>query len=276
MNKRIYFSEKEKEDEIKALNKSYEQHVSELHTIFKQRMDKIEHVHQKSISDLEQELVKQRERTLKLLDEKEIELDQFKCANGGAVNLFQISPKKKDTNSSGSLITNEPDAIDEGQNNVLPSPQTETKRIIHYSQETAYKEGELNKLRAHKAELEYRLKQTNDEHSVDIDRFQTQIGVLKQEIERIKLNQSRNELNSPNQEYLKNVIFNFMTTKDSNVRLNMQNALMQILQFTKHEKQKLISLNGSINLTFIWNIVFILFIYIYLFYFKEILIKIVK
>ena len=251
MNKRIYFSEKEKEDEIKALNKSYEQHVSELHTIFKQRMDKIEHVHQKSISDLEQELVKQRERTLKLLDEKEIELDQFKCANGGAVNLFQISPKKKDTNSSGSLITNEPDAIDEGQNNVLPSPQTETKRIIHYSQETAYKEGELNKLRAHKAELEYRLKQTNDEHSVDIDRFQTQIGVLKQEIERIKLNQSRNELNSPNQEYLKNVIFNFMTTKDSNVRLNMQNALMQILQFTKHEKQKLISLNGSINLTFI-------------------------
>ena len=93
LNIRIYFSEKEKEDEIKALNKSYEQHVSELHTMFKQRMDKIEHAHQKSISDLEQELVKQRERTLKLLDEKDIELDQFKCANGGAVNLFQISPK---------------------------------------------------------------------------------------------------------------------------------------------------------------------------------------
>lgn len=116
---------------------------------------------------------------------------------------------------------------------------SENNRIIHYSQETAYKDIELNKLRHAKSQLEYCLKQNNDEHSVDIDRFQTQINVLKEEIERLKLNESRDDLNRANLEYVKNVVFNFMTTKDNNVKLSMQTALTQILKFTKNERQKL-------------------------------------
>lgn len=121
-------------------------------------------------------------------------------------------------------------------------------RIIHYSQEAAYHDIELKKLRAYKAELEYKLKQANDEHSVDIDRFQSQIQVLKQEIERINLNQNRVQLNSANLEYIKNVVFNFMTTKDANVKVSMQTALTHILKFTKLERQKIqaSSINSSL------------------------------
>lgn len=121
-------------------------------------------------------------------------------------------------------------------------------RIIHYSQEAAYHDIELKKLRTYKAELEYKLKQTNDEHSVDIDRLQSQIQVLKQEIERINLNQNRAELNSANLEYIKNVVFNFMTTKDANVKVSMQTALTHILKFTKLERQKIqaSSMNSSL------------------------------
>ena len=101
----------------------------------------------------------------------------------------------------------------------------ENQRIIHYSQENAYKETELNKLRTLKAELEYRMKQINDEHSVDIERFQQQIGLFKKEIERMKLNEERGGMNNENMEYVKNVVFNFMTTKDENVKQSMQLAL---------------------------------------------------
>ena len=101
------------------------------------------------------------------------------------------------------------------------------------------KDSELNKLRQSKGELEYKMKQMSDEHSVDIDRMQTQIGVLKNEIERFKLNNDRDELNRENMEYVKNVVFQYMTTRDQNVKLSMINAIMQILKFTKSEKLKL-------------------------------------
>lgn len=102
-----------------------------------------------------------------------------------------------------------------------------------------FKDTELNKLRHAKGELEYKLKQLADENTVDIDRLQNQIGILKDEIERCKLNSARDELNKENMEYVKNVVFQYMTTRDQNVKLSMINAIIQILKFTKSEKLKL-------------------------------------
>ncbi len=122
----------------------------------------------------------------------------------------------------------------------LSSP---TSRNIHFSQEHAYKEAELNKLRCCRADLEYKLKQTNDEHSVDVERYQAQMGVLKQEIERLNLMMDRQNMNGANLEYVKNVVYNFMTTKDKNVKISMQDALTQILKFSQVEKQRLKSIS---------------------------------
>ena len=41
----------------------------------------------------------------------------------------------------------------------------------------------------------------------------------------MKLNEERGGMNNENMEYVKNVVFNFMTTKDENVKQSMQLAL---------------------------------------------------
>ena len=64
---------------------------------------------------------------------------------------------------------------------------SEPNRLLYFNEQNAYKEMELNKLRLLKSDLEYKFKQTNDEHSVDLDRLQNQIAILKEEIERLKL-----------------------------------------------------------------------------------------
>lgn len=111
--------------------------------------------------------------------------------------------------------------------------------MVYYNQQLAYKESELNKLRAVKSELERRLRDALDEHALDMDRMQAQVGVLKTEIERCKLRDEREALNRDNLEYIKNVVFNYMTTRDVNVRTSMANAIVQILKFSKSEKSKL-------------------------------------
>lgn len=117
--------------------------------------------------------------------------------------------------------------------------------MLYYNQQLAYKDSELNKLRVAKSELEYKLKQIEDEHSVDVERMQAQIGLLKDEIERCKLNDARVDLNRENLEYIKNVVFNYMTTRDQNVRASMATAITHILKFSKSEKMKLTQLNSA-------------------------------
>lgn len=261
LNKRIHLAARDKNSEIISLNEKFEEKISMSRNEFKNQFDKLEHERVKNIDELEKELVKQRERTIKLLNEKENELDTIKgnyYRTSPGNKQRAMSPKKIEQSFSESTsiqkqsetelhlntidmnksLTHFSETNKDEENEILGVP-TENNRIIHFSQEAAYKDTELNKLRNFKVDLEYKLKRNNDEHTVDIDRYQTQINVLKQEIERLKLNEDRSDLNNANLEYVKNVIFNFMTTKDNNVKLSMQNALTQILKFTKVERQKL-------------------------------------
>ena len=201
---------------------------------FKQQLEKCEHERLKNINDLEKELAKQRERTVKILAEKDAEIERVKSQAGMHIinNSDELasksSPKKSSDGKTEDAALNssfDSDTLDINDkltisSNIFANVNSnqianlpESNRLIYYSQQSAYKDMELNKLRMAKNELEYKLKQTNDEHSVDLERLQNQIGILKQEIERLKLNSSRNELNGANFEYIKNVVFNFMTTK---------------------------------------------------------------
>lgn len=260
--KRILSLEKEKQDDLKKSEENYDTLINNMHVEFKHQLEKCEQDRLKSLSDLEKELVKQRERTLKLLAEKDAELEQFKN-NGGL--LMKKSPSRqivddnKEANSIETTVevsSDLDDDLNEKLNALQDSTQyimynnagmdSEPNRLLYFNEQNAYKEMELNKLRMLKSDLEYKLKQTNDEHSVDLDRLQNQIAILKEEIERLKLNHTRNELNGANLEYIKNVVFNFMTTKDQNVKLSMVNAITQILQFTKNEKQRLQSISNKL------------------------------
>jgi len=258
LNKRIQFAAKDRVNEIRSLTSKFEQQESVLRAEFKVKMEKVEHERLERIGEMEKELVKQRERTLKLLDERGDELNKLKGAYNKSPQIQSTPSRTLGRSNSLQMFeqkspnTNQiPDSADTSQeeNDLLTRINQSSEQlspenhIIHYSQESAYKDMELNKLRVYRNELEYKLKQTHDEHSVEIERFQGQISVLKEEIERLNLAIARDELNCAgdelNLEYVKNVVFNFMTTKDRNVRASMQEALTQILKFTKLERQKL-------------------------------------
>jgi hypothetical protein len=226
----------------------------------KQQLDKCEQERLKSLGDLESEMLKQRERTLKLVAEKDIELSMYRREGHVAKKLpSRLLVEESELNNSDNedRVGNEngenedSDETNPANSFMLLNTNTtndhEPKHILYYSQQIAYRETELNKLRLLKHDLEYKLKQTNDEHSVDIDRLLNQILILKQEIERLKLNQTRNDLNGANLEYIKNVVYNFMTTKDNNVKMSMINAITQILQFTQSEKQRLHSISNKLT-----------------------------
>jgi len=78
LNKRIHLANKDKLDEIKILEDEFEEKMNEMRSEFKIQLERAEHERLKSISDLEKELVKQRERTLRLLAERGEELDVLK------------------------------------------------------------------------------------------------------------------------------------------------------------------------------------------------------
>lgn len=266
--KRMSLMEKESQDEMQALKEVHETEMRNQRNEFKSKLEKCENEKMKSINDLEKELVKQRERTIKLLSEKDAEVQRYRESSSTATPTFasvfsdnrsSVSPQRNtaiddqaaESNANNTATESEEEPLHQNlqqkhhRRHQTPTPSAEANRLIHYTQESAYKDLELNKLRVAKNELEYQLKQTCDEHSVDIDRFQSQIGVLKQEIERLKLNQTRNEMNGANLEYVKNVVFNLITTKDKNVKIAMVNAITQILQFTKTEKQRIQSISNK-------------------------------
>ncbi len=241
LKKILITNETKYNQELNNLTILNEKQSNDLRLEFKCQLEKQENERYKIVNDLEKELIKQRERTVKLLDEKENELQQYREKNN-----VKFITKSNNINTDLSLNVSVEHVYDENNKSPQASPKhnnkiLEANRLIYFSQETAYKDTELNKLRLAKSELEYKFKNSLDEHSVDIERLLSQINVLKQEIERLKLNQSRNEMNNSNLEYIKNVVFNYMTTKDANVKQSMQTAITQILHFTKSEKQRLTS-----------------------------------
>jgi hypothetical protein len=78
LNKRMHLANKDKLDEMKTLEEKFEVQMNELRCGFSAQLDRVEHERLKSVADLEKELVKQRERTVKLLAERGEELDQLK------------------------------------------------------------------------------------------------------------------------------------------------------------------------------------------------------
>jgi epoxyqueuosine reductase QueG len=129
------------------------------------------------------------------------------------------------------------------------SAHVEAENRSLYAQESlAYKEAELARLRTACKQLEYKLKHTVDEQSVEEERMRAQLQLLKDEIERLKLNEAR-AAQTQNLEYIKNVVFGYMMSKDAAVRANLGLAIMHILKFTRGERQRLQAMLSGSNPT---------------------------
>ena len=116
----------------------------------------------------------------------------------------------------------------------LLSGQPAEAALLHFAQEQARKDVELNSLRKQKHALESALRES--EHSAATKQHQTdeQLQLLKEEIRRCERNLSRENANL---EYLKNVVVKFMVCSDAVGKKQIFNAIATILQFSPQERR---------------------------------------
>lgn len=207
-----------------SLSSVREQHRQELEQLFNRK--------RLEINELECELEKQRERTVRLLEEKDRELDAMRKQTETTKLTSSIDE------SSSELNEVFPQSTIGGPNF---STKNENGKILFFVEEQQLREQEIVNLRRQRNEIENNLREIHRTHAFEISQYQITIEQLQDELERIKLTERRHQTakeSENNIDYIKNVFYHYLLANDNQVKQTMANALMTILQFSSKEKAK--------------------------------------
>lgn len=177
-------------------------------------------VYSAKLQELESQVRNQRSRTLALIAEKDCEIERLKgklaeCSPSSSIDTRKKSGVCKRSNSSDTAV------------NELLS-QSSPSSLVHYVQEQAFCEAELELLRKQRSELEDTIRDVHHREEQSAE----QIQLLKEEIRKLERNRSRE---SANLEYVKNVILRYLLTDSDSVRQQMVAAISTILEFSPQE-----------------------------------------
>lgn len=206
------------------------------------------------INDLECELEKQRERTVRLLAEKDHELDTTRNQLGSHSSpVFEKSPALE------AAISEESSTI---MGDLFPHSSTiggpvtplnpENNNLLYFIQEQQLREQEVMSMRKQRHELEMTIRDLQKKYSYEISQLQMNIEQLQDELERKQLSDRRNESlmkSEHNIDYIKNVFYHYLLATDIQVKHTMANALMTILHFSSKEKAKIDGQKTNLSLT---------------------------
>lgn len=198
----------------------------------RQEVEQLETLHRDDLMRLEAELHKQRARTMALLDEKDQELDKLRTA---ALNCSIDSSKTAD-DELGSPGGDD-DIIGQALRRATPNEPT----LLLYAEQLARKEVELVGLRRQKHRLEDDLHQLQARLIANAERHDEEAAQLRGRLDKLMRDQSRE---GANLEYLKNIIFKFLTLQDASGRQQTLTAILTILHFSPQEKQSVMRLQG--------------------------------
>lgn len=165
---------------------------------------------------LEQQLQKQRERSLAMLEEKEQELHSLQ-------NTFQMF-------LPGYRKTPDDDSNPLSNNQLRDGPH-----MLHYANELARRDVEIANLRKSKHKTEIALRELQKAAVSDAEKHRDERQALREEIARLKRCQTRE---GANLEYLKNVVLSFLLSNDPNSKRHMCNAIAAVLKFSEAELEK--------------------------------------
>ncbi|XP_012875502.1 PREDICTED: GRIP and coiled-coil domain-containing protein 1 [Dipodomys ordii] len=183
---------------------------------------------------LEEELHKQRDRALAVLAEKDLELEQLR-----SVALSSGLPGRRSPVGGGgpgdSTDTSSPDSLTQALQLAAANEPT----FFLYAEQLARKEVEITSLRKQKHRLEVEAHQLQERLLEEEERHREEVGVLQSHIEKNIRDQSRE---GANLEYLKNIIYRFLTLPDSLGRQQTLTAILTILHFSPEEKQVIMRL----------------------------------
>ncbi|XP_007177272.2 GRIP and coiled-coil domain-containing protein 1 [Balaenoptera acutorostrata] len=215
---------------------------------WKQELARLQHIHRQELErsqldfrdrtlKLEEELHKQRDRALAVLAEKDLELEQLR-----SVALSSGLPGRRSPVGSvgpgDPADTSAPDSLTQALQLAAASEPT----FFLYAEQLARKEVEVTSLRKQKHRLEGEVHQLQDRLLEEGERHREEVGALQSHIAKNIRDQSRE---GANLEYLKNIIYRFLTLPDTVGRQQTLTAILTILHFSPEEKQVIMRLPAS-------------------------------
>ncbi|XP_050341181.1 GRIP and coiled-coil domain-containing protein 1 [Bactrocera neohumeralis] len=213
---------------------------------WKNKLSELENETRCKVVDLEQQLQKQRQRSLQLLDEKEQEIKTLQTSFEIFHNV--TSPSTVDVHSEN-LPTSASDAesndgVGAGSGNTQLSSKVPIKskklsvgencHMLHYANEIARKDIEIAALRKAKYVAESSLRKAIQEKVNAQEDLCDKIALLEEQVDRLERCKTRE---GANLEYLKNVIISYIVTRDPDGKRHMLNAISAVLQLTPAEMQ---------------------------------------
>ncbi|XP_029673116.1 GRIP and coiled-coil domain-containing protein 1-like [Formica exsecta] len=225
-------------NEMLNKEKSLQERLDHQQKLLQEERSKLEHtLHQKEIeyrnkiSTLEQQLFRQRERSMALVEEKDKEILTLKTS-------FRALLPNNETAAATETKTH----LNRYENTVEPVTDlvtglltNDSPPILHYIQELARKEVQISFSRKKILELEASLREQQREILYMKEQQQNETKSLKAHIIRLEACKSRE---GANLEYLKNVFINYLTTNDASSKRHILNAISTVLRFTPDELSK--------------------------------------
>lgn len=218
-----------KERELKLKLEHQEKSSQEEHGKLRHLLLQKDNEFRNKISTLEQQLLRQRERSMALIEEKDKEILTLKTS------FHALLPKKENTAErklNASKCENGTEPITDLVTGLLTN---DSPPILHYSQELARKEVQVSASRKKVLELEATLRERQREVIYIKEKQKENIKALQAQIARLEACKSRE---GANLEYLKNVFINYLTTSDVSSKRHMLNAISTVLRFTAEELNK--------------------------------------
>ncbi|XP_022624296.1 GRIP and coiled-coil domain-containing protein 1 isoform X1 [Seriola dumerili] len=212
-----------------------QQAVAALQQSHRQEVERAEALHRDELLRLEAELHKQRERTMALLDEKDQELERLRAA--AALSRNNDCNEAADVDGEPGPES-EGDIVSQALRRVAPAEPT----LLLYAEQLARKEVEVGGLRRHKHRLEEDLHQLQARLIANGERHDEEVTELRGQLDKLIRDQSRE---GANMEYLKNVIYKFLTLQDASGRQQTLTAILTILHFSPQEKHHVLRLQGA-------------------------------
>ena len=221
----------ELENEVKSTKEIYEMQIKVLKQEHSTDMEKREREHTYALKELEEALVKQRERMADLLCEKEKEINELHHHPQGHFSLEKLSPNLNARATSD-------DSLDTVNDSVFAASGSPTSNIpqfpMHVRETLARKEAELKQAKKERVEAQKLLKSFSENAMMKEMKFQEELESLSNQIIMFRLRESRE---GSNIEYVKNVMHRFLLcTASSDARNSMLDALLTALHFTSAEQ----------------------------------------
>ncbi|XP_029018500.1 GRIP and coiled-coil domain-containing protein 1 [Betta splendens] len=212
----------------------WQQQVVALQQSHRQDVERADVLHRDELLRLEAELHKQRERTMALLDEKDQELERLRAV---ALNFSNDCDR-----TAGAECESVPETEADTVSQALQRATNTEPTLLLYAEQLARKEVEVGGLRRQKNRLEDDLHQLQARLIANAERHDEELTELRVRLDKLLRDQSRE---GANMEYLKNIIYKFLTLQDTSGRQQTLTAILTILHFSPQEKHQVVKQQGA-------------------------------